>query len=97
MVVGSQIKLRNKLSNGLSGIGLPGVSFNREVDSLTLWEHKLSTIGSKTTPIYPNSVLTVLEGPKRKGDSANSAKVELADGTQGYVFWCELRASCDHV
>lgn len=41
------------------------------------------------------TVLEIVKGPK-KIEGINVAMVKFDDGTQGYVYWTELRQSCFH-
>jgi hypothetical protein len=45
--------------------------------------------------ITSGTKLEVVEGPKRRGEAGNSAKVKVVEQpeVEGFVYWCELRAS----
>ena len=47
--------------------------------------------------VRSGAILTVVHGPKKK-NGINSAAVRVEGGDQDlYGYWCELRASSDHV
>ena len=46
--------------------------------------------------IYPGDIVEVVSGPKRK-NSTNTILVRDAAGVEGYVFWCEMRASATKI
>lgn len=39
--------------------------------------------------------LEVVKGPRKIHGRINSVLARFADGRQGEVYWCELRASCE--
>lgn len=95
MIPGSTIKTRNVLKDGLGGTaGTPGLTSN-ELDYLSLLSKPYAGMDSTVIAIPKQATLTVLDKPKKK-NGINVAKVRYNDH-EGFVFWCELRISCDHV
>ena len=45
---------------------------------------------------YPGDRLTIVKKPRKIG-GINVARVATEDGTEGEVYWCELRVSCKHL
>lgn len=46
--------------------------------------------------IPSGTVLTVVEPPKRR-NGTNTIALRTEGGQQGYVYWCEARASCETI
>ena len=44
----------------------------------------------------PGTRLTIVKKPRKIG-GINVARVATEDGTEGEVYWCELRVSCKHL
>lgn len=47
--------------------------------------------------VYSGETLTVVGPPKRRGDAGTAAAVKTSEGFIGYAFWCQLKASCEHI
>ena len=94
MIAGSTIKTRNVLKDGLGGAAGSNQTSD-ELDYLRLLSKPYASFDSTYIPIPKNTTLTVLDKPKKK-NGINVARVAYGD-REGYVFWCELRVSCDHV
>lgn len=57
--------------------------------------------GDRTGPFFPS--IKILKGddltivtPPRKIGRVNLVRIRTKDGTEGEVYWCELRASASH-
>ncbi len=86
-VSGAIIRTRPILRNGI--VAGP----NGEVDHLSMTQEPGSMFdGHKAIP--PNVTIEVVDKPKTK-HGIKVAKVRY-QGVEGYVYWCELRVSCDH-
>lgn len=90
-VPGSLVQVRARISNGV----------NLEKGANTTLPHlrvmtDAGTVMSGYHPVESGAILTIVDKPKnRRG--INTAVVRTSDGVEGHVYWCELRASCDHV
>lgn len=97
MLPGSLIKVRPVIK-----CGLPANMMADDDDGLL--EHlTLQLAPGAANPFFttrqagPGAVLEVVKGPK-KTNGINCAMVKVP-GEEGdyHVYWCELRASCDHI
>lgn len=90
-VPGSLVQVRARISDGV----------NLEKGANTTLPHlrvmtDAGTVMSGYHPVESGAILTIVDKPKnRRG--INTAVVRTSDGIEGHVYWCELRASCDHV
>lgn len=87
-VKGAKIRSRNVLKNGIVA-GAEGV-----VPYITMTQGPGSVFDGCIS-IPPNVTFEVADKPKKKS-GINVVKV-LYQGHEGYVYWCELRVSCDHI
>jgi hypothetical protein len=95
MVPGNRMKVRlGVLKSGVTGAfafgqdqTIPHMSMTAEAGGLF----------DGTRAIHGGTELEVVRAPK-KTQGINTAIVkEVATGVQGHVYWCELRANCDHI
>lgn len=99
MIPGSKIKVRPVIKDGLPPV-LKDYKTAITADILT--EIEVMPIGSTLgwthykANVVSGTILEVVKGPK-KISGANVATVRLSNGQEGYVYWCTLRASCDHI
>lgn len=71
-------------------------SLIRTIDDFVMYTDDV-LLSAGPVDIVPAGIdLTVIHGPKRKS-GINFAKVETAQGMTGYVFWCHLKDSCNHI
>lgn len=86
MTPGSKIRVRDVIKDGLGGTK----------GHLSLYYEPGGFLNGGVG-VRSGAILTVVRGPKKK-DSINCAVVRVEGGNQDlYGYWCELRASCDHV
>lgn len=91
-IPGAQIRTRKVLKDGVS-MGAP----MSVIPHITAHPSDLGAqIGTHAFLVGPEEALTVVEKPRKRG-GVNMCRVRNAQEQEGYVFWCELRISCDHV
>lgn len=96
-IPGARLKVRDEIKDGLIG------SMASDAPALThlpLMTQPWVGPGSNQIGAVPGDILTVVTGPQKKKAYANNncAQVHrMGDPAIYYVFWCTLRASCDHV
>lgn len=100
MIPGTQIKVRPVIKDGLprAMFGDTNVPGSRDgiKDHIGLMRASGDFFGGGVG-VRSGAVLTVVRGPKKK-DGINCAMVQVPGYTEDfYAYWCELRASCDHV
>lgn len=92
MIPGSRIKVGPVVKDGVPAMyGGGGTK-----PYLTLMHEPGKAVFFQHAGVGPNAVLEIVKGPK-KYDGINCAIVKDSADTEFYAFWCELRASCDHV
>lgn len=92
-VPGSKVKILDKISGGLIGSSddqsLPYVRL--------MFEPGACEPGATVIQGHSGDILTIQRKPRRIY-GINVVEVHrLGDPRNYYVYWCELRASCDHV
>ncbi len=89
---GAVLEVLPVIKSGLPSFGLGQGS---QVQEHLLMTQKPGGFFDGSWKITSGTRLEVLEGPKRRGEAGNSAKVKVIgqEDVVGYVFWCELRAS----
>jgi len=89
---GAVLEVLPVIKTGLPSMGnIPG----NQVKEYLLLTPQPGGFLDKYYKITSGTKLEVLEGPKRRGEGGNSAKVKVVEQPDvvGFVFWCELRAS----
>lgn len=90
-VPGALVQVRDRISTGIN----IEKGASTEIPHLRVMTDA-GTIMSGYHPVEAGAVLTIVDKPKnRRG--INTAVVKTSDGVEGHVYWCELRASCDHI
>lgn len=95
---GSMVRVRSgQLKSGVPWIGLKGdkPADWDHIDALTFTAGAGSFL-SGSGKIPAGTDLKIVKGPKRY-DGINTVIVEMPNGVQGHVYWCELRINCDHI
>lgn len=93
MIPGNKIQIKPIIKDGLTSGLFPG--HDQTKPHLSIYQSAGSFFDG-CHPAYSGDILTVIDKPKRRG-GINTAIVETAGGVQGHVYWCELRASCNHI
>ena len=92
MIPGAKLLVRTAIKSGVSLY----TGYDQTLPYLSVRKDP-GVMGSDLYKITSGEILTVSEKPKKRGESGNLAKVQTVSGETGYAYWCELRASCDHV
>ena len=95
LTVGSRVKI-GEIKDGL--IGSMSIPDAPPMTELPLYQATTFLgAGSFSVPAQTGDVLTIVRGPMKK-NRFNVVEVHrMGDPKSYYVFWCNLRASCDHV
>lgn len=76
-----------------------GLSFHKDMNKpmkwLRLWTTKVFGLGDYV-PIFSKEELKIVKPPHEVG-GVMVAQIEDGDRNVGYVYWCELRASCNKI
>ncbi len=95
LTAGSRVKIITVKDGLIGSMSIPDAP---EMTELPLY-HAVGFLGagSPCVPATPGDELTIVSGPKKK-NRFNVVEVHrMGDPRSYYVFWCNLRASCDHV
>lgn len=68
---------------------------NKPMKYMRLWTSKTFGIG-EYIPLFPKEELKIIKMPEYV-NGVMVAEIEDGDRNIGYVYWCELRASCNKI
>lgn len=86
-IAGSKVKLRKLLKDGVTTGGVRSLSHLRLMIEPGAFDEYLG--------VPPEAVITIIKKPK-KYNNINCVQVEY-ENTIGFIYWCELRISADHI
>ncbi len=97
MIPGSKIKMRDILKDGLGGVAGSDQK-QGTLDYLDLMPSPgvADVFYKGNGRVMPGETVEVVRGPK-KSYGINCAIVRTDAGDEGFVYWCSLRASADHI
>ena len=91
MIAGARIRVLPVIKDGL-----PAAFGGSEVKPYLLMTDTAGSALSNGWEILSGTVLTVVEGPKKR-QGINTMVVRLEDGQQGHLVWGEARVSCEMI